>query len=106
MMGSTLTNNDYVFLTDRVEFHNESGFIYDTLVFDSQGVTKNLPLGPAGGSLTGNYPNPTIADGVITENNLSTELQNSYNDLLSRVTTLENTVGTLNEMLENRLNGN
>ena len=130
MMWSTLANNDYIFLADRVEFHNEAGFIYDTLVFDSQGVTKNLPIGPAGGSLTGNYPNPTIADGVITENNLSSELQekiesggsssveveelkeqmstlqSNYNDLLSRIVVLENTVGTLNTTLENRLNGN
>ena len=130
MMWSTLDNNDYIFLVDRVEFHNESGFIYDTLVFDSQGVTKNLPIGPAGGDLTGNYPNPTIADGVITENNLSSELQekiesggsssveveelkeqiailqSNYNDLLSRIEALENTVGTLNTNLENRLNGN
>lgn len=130
MMWSTLANNDYIFLTDRVEFHNESGFIYDTLVFDSRGVTKNLPIGPAGGSLTGNYPNPTIANGVITENNLSSELQekiesggsssveveelkeqvatlqSNYNDLLSRIEALENIVGTLNTTLENRLNGN
>ena len=130
MMWSTLANNDYIFLADRVEFHNEAGFIYDTLVFDSQGVTKNLPIGPAGGSLTGNYPNPTIANGVITENNLSSELQekiesggsssveveelkeqmstlqSNYNDLLSRIMVLENTVGTLNTTLENRLNGN
>lgn len=128
IMWSTLDNNDYIFLADRVEFHNESGFIYDTLIFDSQGVTKNIPIGPAGGSLTGNYPNPTIADGVITENNLSLELQekiesggsssveelkeqiatlqSNYNDLLSRIKALENTVGILNTNLENRLNGN
>lgn len=130
VMWSTLENNDYIFSRGNVEFHSGSGFIYDTLVFDGQGVTKNIPIGPAGGSLTGNYPNPSIATGVITENNLSTELrekiesggsssadveelkeqistlQSNYNDLLSRIITLENTVGTLNTTLENRLNGN
>lgn len=90
-----------------------SGNIGSNIVFNTTGITLNSPLGPAGGDLSGNYPNPIIATGVITENKLSVELQekintlqNNYDDLLSRVTTLENTVGTLNEMLENRLNGN
>lgn len=90
-----------------------SGNIGSNITFNTTGVTLNSPLGPAGGDLSGNYPNPIIATGVITENKLSVELQekintlqNNYDDLLSRVTTLENTVGTLNEMLENRLNGN
>lgn len=90
-----------------------SGNIGSNITFNTTGVTLNSPLGPAGGDLSGNYPNPIIATGVITENKLSVELQekfntleDNYNDLLSRVTTLENTVGTLNEMLENRLNGN
>ena len=92
---------------------NGSGNIGSNIVFNTTGITLNSPLGPAGGDLSGNYPNPMIATGVITENKLSVELQekintlqNNYDDLLSRVTTLENTVGTLNEMLENRLNGN
>lgn len=90
-----------------------SGNIGSNIVFNTTGITLNSPLGPAGGDLSGNYPNPIIATGVITENKLSVELQekintlqNNYDDLLSRVITLENTVGTLNEMLENRLNGN
>lgn len=107
-----------------------SGNIGDKIQFNSTTVTLNSPLGPAGGDLTGNYPNPIIADGVITENNLSTELQekiesggsssveveelkeqistlqSNYNDLLSRIEALENTIGTLNTTLENRLNGN
>ena len=110
--------------------YNGSGHIGEHIEFNTGAVTKNLPLGNAGGDLTGQYPNPTIADGVITENNLSSELQekiesggsssveveelkkqistlqSNYNDLLARIVALENTVGTLNTTLENRLNGN
>lgn len=102
-----------------------SGNIGDKIQFNSTTVTLNSPLGPAGGDLTGQYPNPTINDGAITTSKIAdksitqekltdelwqlieqagggTDLQ----ELKDRITTLENTVGTLNTTLENRLNGN
>ena len=127
--GSNIANSS--FQSGNILINTDgSGNIGDKIQFNSTTVTLNSPLGPAGGDLTGNYPNPTIADGVITENNLSPELQekiesggsssvdveelkeqisilqSNYNDLLSRIVALENTVGTLNITLENRLNGN
>ena len=110
--NTTITNSSFQSGSILIETDG-SGNIGSNIVFNTTGITLNSPLGPAGGDLSGNYPNPIIATGVITENKLSVELQekfntleDNYNDLLSRVTTLENTVGTLNEMLENRLNGN
>ena len=110
--NTTITNSSFQSGSILIETDG-SGNIGSNIVFNKTGITLNSPLGPAGGDLSGNYPNPIIATGVITENKLSIELQekinvlqNNYDDLLSRVTTLENTVGTLNEMLENRLNGN
>ena len=43
-----------------------SGNIGTYIEFNATNVTKNIPMGSAGGDLTGNYPNPTIADGKIT----------------------------------------
>lgn len=110
--NTTITNSSFQSGSILIETDG-SGNIGSNIVFNTTGITLNSPLGPAGGDLSGNYPNPIIATGVITENKLSIELQekfntleDNYNDLLSRVTTLENTIGTLNEMLENRLNGN
>lgn len=45
---------------------NGSGNIGTYIEFNATDVTKNIPMGSAGGDLTGNYPNPTIADGKIT----------------------------------------
>lgn len=48
-----------------------SGSIGDKIAFNTTTVTKNTPMGPAGGDLSGNYPNPTIKDGAITSNKLA-----------------------------------
>ena len=50
-----------------------SGSIGDKIEFDTTTVTKNTPMGPAGGDLSGDYPNPTIKDGVITSSKLAND---------------------------------
>lgn len=99
-----------------------SGNIGDKIQFNSTTVTLNSPLGPAGGDLTGDYPNPIIRDNKITTNKIQNEaitkdklsadvlqlIQEAadLSDLEARVKALENTIGILNITLENRLNGN
>lgn len=50
-----------------------SGSIGDKIEFDTTTITKNTPMGPAGGDLSGDYPNPTIKDGVITSSKLAND---------------------------------
>ena len=50
-----------------------SGSIGDKIEFNTTTVTKNTPMGPAGGDLSGDYPNPTIKDGVITSSKLAND---------------------------------
>lgn len=65
---------------------NGSGNIGSNITFDSTQVTLNSPLGPAGGDLEGNYPNPTLAQ--TYKNRIST-LEAKIQELETRISALE-----------------
>lgn len=48
-----------------------SGNIGTYIEFNATDVTKNTPMGPAGGDLTGNYPNPTIGVSKVTSDKIA-----------------------------------
>lgn len=65
---------------------NGSGNIGDKIQFDSTTVTLNSPLGPAGGDLEGNYPNPALAQ---TYKDRISALEAKIQELETRISALE-----------------
>lgn len=74
--------------------YNGSGYIGEHIEFNTGAVTKNLPLGDAGGDLTGQYPNPIIKNGAVTWEKLGSDVQN-------RITGIEDDINDLQNQIDN-----